>query len=530
MSSAPVAMAAPSFSAVAWVLLLAAPFYGCLDGPANPALAESGAGSLPTTFRVLDASSAEPVFLARVTVLNASGPVVVVATDRNGTAPVLIPDGADAYEVAATGFAADQGRLGARASVIVVRLTPLANATDVFAGSGLRFRAPVDLGTRAYPFAVGTSCQDALDDRDGDCGLGEPSVEVDAKGTIYVTGTCCIGSAPPIFVSRDDGETFQELSTPTRVRESFGIEADLAIDGTGAIYMADIELAATFQLTAWGPDGTFLRHTKWPAPPLVDRDWIRAEGDGKLYYVYNTGSATNVYTSGDGGMTWSPRPVFSAPYGLGNAVKGTQDGELWILSPGGQRRRADFTLDGGATWQTESTTSPSGGGGFAGGAFDEAGNLYVVGYMQDQVYITRRTPEGIWLEPVRVTPQFGHHQMAWVAAGGPGKVVVAWYGTLQEDADNPWYLFVAASLDADGPAPSWQLAIADPGPVVTQQLGRQLLDFMQVEIGPDGAVHVAYSKLDSTGGNTEERLHYVHSEPTLPLAAGSYFNGPRATK
>lgn len=503
---------------------------GCLSDPApTPGTQGDSQIELPVTFRVQDASSSKPVFLAQVTVLGDDGPVVVVTTDQNGSAPVVVPSDAQTYEVVAQGYGIASGPLTQRASVVIVRLQPIANATDIFSGSGLKFRPVVDLGSRAYPAAVGTSCQDLQEDRDGDCGLGEPSIEVDALGQIYVTGVCCIGSAPPMYVSRDDGATFQELLTPTGVREAFGIEADLAIDGNGVFYMADIELAGSFQITAWDHKGNFLRHMKWPAPPLVDRDWLRADGDGNLYFVYNTGTQTNVYTSTDGGQTWSPAPVFSAPYGLGNAVKGVREGELWILSPGGERRRADYTLDGGATWKTETTSSPSGPNGFATGAMDEAGSLYVNGYRQDQVFVTRRSPQGVWGEPQQVTPNFGHHQDAWIAAGGPGKVAVSWYGTLDENRDSNWYLFSAVSLNADQPTPTWQIAIADPEPVSVGEIGRKLLDFQQIEIGPDGSLHIAYSKLRPSADNGEERLQYVHSEPTLPLAATKYLLGPASS-
>lgn len=510
-------------------ILVAAAFAGCLGGPEDATPRSMIRTDVQITFLVQDATTSEPVSLAQVTLLADAEPLVAVATDRNGTAPVLVPPAATDFEVAAHGYLPHRGALDRVVRIVVVNLRPVSETSDAFSGSfGLHFRPPVDLGSRSYAVAFGTSCitDDALGDRDGDCGLGEPSVEVDGRGAIYVSGVCCIGNPPPVYVSRDDGETFKELTTPTGIRERFGIEGDFAVDARGVVYFSDIELAATFQVTAWDADGGFLRHTKWPAPPLVDRDWIRAEGNGHLYYVYNTGGSTNVYASQDGGATWSPRPVFTAPYGLGNAVRGTRTGELWLL--GGSlegKRRADYTLDGGAIWKSEKTSAPLGGG-FPTGAFDEAGNLYVTGAPQDRIYVSRRASDGTWSDPVMVTPDFGHHRMPWIAAGGAAKVAVAWYGTLEEKTDAKWFVFVAVSLDADAPNPHWQVAIADPEPVLVGTLGRQLLDFLQVEIGPDGAVHVAYSKLRPTEQNNEEKLHYVHSEPTLPLAPSVYLNGP----
>ena len=386
----------------------------------------------------------------------------------------------------------------------------------------LSFRAAVDLGTRAYPAAFGTSCQDSLDD--GDCGLGEPSVEVDSAGTIYVTGVCCIGSAPPVLVSRDGGATFQDLAGD-EVRELFGIEADLAIDALGRLYVADIEFAGTFQVTVWEADGSYVRHMKWPAPPLVDRDWIRAEGDGILYYVYNTGTNTNVYKSTDGGMTWSPTWIHQTGFGLGNAA--IWPGHELCIVGGGGGIQMQCSRDGGTSFDSVSHQMPTGGG-FPVPVFDEAGNLYVATGGGMAIHVAHR-PVGnqTWQPAVQVSPP-GQHHMPWIAGGRNGSAAVAWYGTLDENvtASTEWFLFVGASLDATAADPTWTWAIADPEPILTGSFGRQLLDFLQVDMGPDGAIHVAYSRADGSGpdGN-EERLVYVRTEPTL-LAMQDFWLGP----
>ncbi|MEK6974883.1 MAG: sialidase family protein [Candidatus Thermoplasmatota archaeon] len=385
----------------------------------------------------------------------------------------------------------------------------------------VRFREPIDLKSKARPGAAGTNCQDSV--VDGDCGLGEPTMEVDSRGTIYISGVCCITVAPPVYVSRDGGATFQDLPTPAGVREAFGIEGDFAIDDVGRVYFADIEFAATFQVSVWDADGTFVRHTKWPAPPLVDRDWIRAEGDGTVYYVYNTGTATNVYKSMDAAETWTPTAVFQAPFGLGNAASGLADGELWIL--GGSNSGnvlGEVTRDAGLTWSEETTTIPSGGG-FPAGAFDEGGRLYGVSASDDTITVAVRSTTGEWATPAIVSG-VGHHRMPWIAAGADGGVVASWYGTNSTEIGpgSEWFLHVALSLDA---GVTWTTRIADPIPVLTGDLQRQLLDFFQVEVGPDGAIHVAYSSLP-VGESNEEQLHYVRSEPIPALAPMKYFNGP----
>jgi hypothetical protein len=395
------------------------------------------------------------------------------------------------------------------------------------ADSGLVFRPFVDLGSKARPGAFGTSCQDSL--VDGDCGLGEPQVEVDALGTIYVSGVCCLTVAPPVYVSRDGGATFQDLATTTMVREQLGIEGDFAIDAQGRVYFADIEFAATFQVTVWDKDGAFIHHTKWPGVPIVDRDWIRAEGNGILYYVYNTGTSTNVYKSTDAGRTWSPAPLYVATYNLGMAVSGNAPGELWLL--GGSldgKRQADVTRDGGLTWAKEITTLPTGRG-FPVGAMDEADSLFAGSDPADAIWVARRDPDGTWNEAVQVSPT-GHHRMPWMATGtGPQAAVACWYGTPDTTigSESQWYVHVGWSTQ-NGANGTWSTVIADKEPVFVGVLGRHLLDFFQCEVGPDGAVHVAYSKLRSSEGGPEEQLHYVRSEPMPALAASKYPWGPKA--
>jgi hypothetical protein len=393
------------------------------------------------------------------------------------------------------------------------------------AAAALRFREPVDLGSAQHVAGVGafgTRCNpDGL--QDGDCGLGEPTMEVDSRGHIYVSAVCCLTVPPPVYVSRDGGATFQELATPTGVRETFGIEGDFAVDDVGRVYFADIEFAATFQVTVWDADGTYVRHTKWPAPPLVDRDWIRAEGDGIVYYVYNTGSATNVYKSTDAAATWTPTALFQAPFGLGNAVSGLADGELWILGGNGDGGRlAEVTTDGGTTWRQEQTTIA--GGSFPVGGFDEGGRLYGAGTSNDTVLVSVRAPDGNW-GPRASVSGVGHHRMPWLGAGADRGAVVAWYGTNETETDGgtEWFLHVALTLDAGA---TWATRIADPTPVFTgESLQDQLLDFFQVEVGPDGTIHVAYSSMP-IGEEPEARLHYVRTEPIAALAPTTYFNGP----
>lgn len=388
----------------------------------------------------------------------------------------------------------------------------------------LAFRSPVDLGSKAGPMgagagAFGTSCQDSVDD--GDCGLGEPSIEVDGAGTIYISGVCCLTVAPPVYASRDGGATFSEMEGDT-VRQAFGIEGDFAVDAMGRMYFADIEFAGTFQVTVWEADGTYVRHTKWPAPPLVDRDWIRAEGDGHVYYVYNTGTTTRVYKSVDAAETFTPDAIYVAPYALGNtAILPEQELCLFGGSLDGMRRM-DCSRDGGVTWDVEASSLPVGDDAYPVGAYDEAGTLWLAEAVNGAITYVTRTFDGEWSDPVAISPP-GDHRMPWIASGADGAAAIAWYGSPAATAGQEWYLYAAATKDGA----TWDHVIADPEPVFQGALGRDLLDFLQIDIDPDGAVHIAYSKQrpgEGPDGN-EEQLHYVRSEPS-PLAMNTFWLGP----
>lgn len=431
---------------------------------------------------------------------------------------------------------------------------------DTFAALGLTPTKIHDFGSVSYPVAAGTSClPDPTTDPMGtvgalgamDCGLSEPTLEVAGDGTLYYSAVCCIGGAPPVWVSRDDGETWQDLETTGGQREAFGIEGDFAIDDAGNVYFFDIELA-NIQLTAWDKDGAHLHTVHWPSPPLVDRPWVRAEGDGTVYIAYNQGIGQSTFMrSTDHGLTFPATDWTEFPFNFANPARGAAEGELWVTGERGTDLPVWHTTDGGATWTQEDAGETPGEGSFGNRVIvvDTAGTPYLFfddrakdGEFGDEkddvpggyhVYYTYRDTEGGWSDPIMVGPAEGSHYFPWPAAGGPGKVAVAWYGTLDDTAGpndvedgTPWYLFLAASLDADTPDAHWQTIVADPDPLLTGQVNRRLLDFVQTDIGPDGAIHVAYAHDPDDDG--KETTVYLQTAANLPLVdpTAGIFNGP----
>lgn len=478
-----------------------------------------------------------PVPFAAVTALGAAGaPLAAFSTDAAGRFdPALLPRASRDVLVAAPGFAAMRvAAAGLPATIALAAATGAILAED--ATPALRFLAPVDLGT--MHLATEETCLPS--NVRNTCGLSEPVIEVAGDGSIYVSGTCCVGKAPSVDVSRDGGATFQPLTTPG-TREATGIEGDFAIDDAGNVYFSDILLGAVW-FTSWDATGAHRHSTPFPLKPLVDRPWVRAGAEDVVYFLYNTGTTTSFHLSTDGARTFDPVPAKEFPFPLGTLGQGPANEDLVVV--GGSPLGASLSSDGGATWaDPELIPVPKDGSlqSFAPVVVDETGNVYATFTWGDadrgvDVFVSRRGADGEWAGPFRVSPMGVHaNALPWLAAGRDGHVAVAWYGvpgatgdSESVPADAEWFLFTAASVDATAAEPRWQSQVADPLPVLAGPMARRLLDFLQVDIGPEGAAHVAYAALRDHPG--AERTYYVRSTVGLALGPeGAYPSGPGGT-
>lgn len=505
---------------------------GCLGN--QDGLDQASTEGLAGTLEVLGPDDA-PVGNASVTALSADGqPLALASTDALGTLELAtLPAGTVELLVGAPGLAEQVVALDELPGT--VHLDPLPDdhapaPTDP--SPVLRFLEPVELGA-AYLGGQPASCEAT------NCGASEPVIEVAGDGTIYVSGTCCVGESPPIWFSTDGGATWEILEGDA-LRDNYGIEGDLAFDDAGNLYFTDISLASAY-IASWDPDREH-RHTvpAGPFKPLVDRPWVRAGGEDRVWFLYNTGTSTMLYESTDGGLTWLPLQEF--PENLGAFDNGPEDDHLWVTARG----QLWESTDGGATWEDpEEIPRPSEDGGtfqaYWVPVVDEAGHLYVVYDWVDDtsdtsegpwdIHMAHRAPDGSWDGPHQVSPPGGTHHLPWAATGAEGSLAVAWYGT-PDDVAGPndvaeearWSVYVSASLDAASGEPSFQRVEADPEPVHQGPMDRKLLDFLQVDIGPDGAIHVAYAQ--DRDGQPDERTQYVRSTTGLQLQPDRYPHGP----
>lgn len=447
--------------------------------------------------------------------------VAAFETDAAGTFPrAAVPPGAEVHVRQGVAVAhATAETLGDRLQLL---LAPEARPVP----GTLGFLPPVDLVCEPTPFQV------------RGCGaFGEPQVEVAGDGTIWASAVCCIGQSPPIWTSRDGGATFQTLkagASPGLVRDAFGIEGDFAIDDAGDVYFFDIAAGTTW-FSRYSATGELEFQGSWPVPPLVDRPWVRAGAPGQVWIAYNTGSGTNVYGSTDGGQTWDATPRAEFPCGLGNMGQGPERDDLAVVAACGAGIVLWRSLDGGATW-SEGQAVPLPEGGRDRGwdvmlppVVDEGGTLYVAFADElrqgvSDVAVARQRPDGSWAPTVLLgTP--GNNTLPWPAAGRAGRFGVLWYHSdgAASEAQQAWQLMAAVSVDAGQDAPSFQVGVADAG-LLKGPMGRNLGDFLQSAIAPDGRLMGVYAKRDA-GGLTNR---FIATDGGLDLAPLEYPNGPKA--
>ena len=394
-------------------------------------------------------------------------------------------------------------------------------------------------------------------------GSGEPSIKVDSKGIIYLSGVTTVGRASPVWFSQNNGQSFEILHTPAQFRElsPLGAEGDIAIADDDAMYFVDTGisfLAFSRWAAATGehgeqPDWEYtIPHTIGVLPGLDDRPWLAYgsdESEEVLWLYVNHGSHTATYKSTDGGMTWSEMnntlPTQRYFPGMIAAPRdSTQDAYVFGDCGTGNTLCSNATHDGGATWEEVEVAKVEEGRSIAplmvSSAVDDAGVAYGAWAEADtndasedapnpsQVdgddgcdvyYAASRDGGRTWGRKVRVSDGKGCAVFPWITGGARGRVALAWY-----EADAPiahadaaptpppgappgteakpatWYLNAGVVLNADR-RPQIVRGVADPNPVHYGPLLRELWDFLQIAVGPDGRFHIAYVEDVTAGPN-----------------------------
>ena len=454
----------------------------------------------------------------------------------------------------------------ALAALLLLSLTPAASGR-----AGAARAAAAGEGTRHFSPPVALDSFAPIRTLNGESS-GEPTIDVDRSGSIFVAGTYGVGGASPVWRS-EDGVTFSELETPGHVREYLiGAEGDVAVDDAGNVYFADTFLAGVM-LTKWSDGGDtweFTRPIAPGGPGVFDRPWLTWTEKGLFLYV-NFGSTIDVFRSTDDGQTWTAvgpltwrgsadgQPYFpghmSADAGTGalvvaGMIRDYERGETFLA--------ATYSPDAGETWREAVVASwpqrPGGGISpiFPGmTAMDGAGTAYVTWSEYDfrgcDVYYSYSSDAGrSWSDPIRLSRRPGCATFPTLDASDRGDLAAAWYETpttqdntpgrrttvpsdyasryggfalpllsYQDDVDGDaeWFVETAAVERADTRRPLVTRARATRDPILTGALERRLIDFFEVALGRDGRLHVAFG--EDVDGDAAPRSWYVGSRKSL---------------
>jgi len=366
----------------------------------------------------------------------------------------------------------------------------------------------------------------------------EPSLRVDVRGNCYVSAirgvpagvdmwrfdltpgspTFDPGLQSPLYLGQPDAFLPQDPNDPNAGGADGGGDVDLATsfptspDSTPVVTMVSLAVANISSAYSFDRGAHFTLSPATAIAPSDDRQWIEADGPDKVYLFYRAPvPATGLFAqrSDDHGRTYlSPGVVNPSGSTPGYIDVNHANGSVYIAHASSASLSVARSTDGGATWRNttaDNTTSH-------GALFDvvkvgDDGTVYALWSDQTNIYLAHSTDGAVtWSDKIRVNDNsvYKTNLFPWLEAGSAGRVAVVWYGTTaaanEDDAD--WHVLFAQTLNATAPNPTfYQQEIGDHvihGSNIslgglTGSANRNLCDYFQVAIDPQGAAVVAYT-------------------------------------
>jgi hypothetical protein len=393
----------------------------------------------------------------------------------------------------------------------------------------------------------------------------EPSLGITSQGHAFYV------AYEAVLRSRDGGKTWQRVTGA--VESPLTLDPMLWVDpDTDRVVVNQLYVGCSWM--SWSDDdgATWTTNPAACGTPVNDHQKIVAAkprlpaptvGYPKVfYYCYNGLEYSGCATSRTGGLTWEPARVAFGPGDCDEAysyvhgrIRAAPDGTVYLpkIACGPQ---VAVSRDDGLTWrQTRIDAHLGHAAGLVNSpdiGVDAEGTVYFVWSPADGLlYLSISRDQGAtWSAPVRVTPP--HVTSALrpsVVAGDAGRIAVAYWATTADTtgwngcngsgptrwcgegpyadyapAATHWHQWVTFSLDADTVEPGFLTvqvtADDDPLQVGSIHMGgggdadRNLLDFIDAALGPDGRVWVATAdgclpaegcRLDEPGTSRHER-------------------------
>jgi hypothetical protein len=377
----------------------------------------------------------------------------------------------------------------------------------------------------------------------------EPSLKIARDGTVYVGAIRGLPSGIDLWRIERGAGPVAHLGSPDSLLPTTnacclalgGGDMDLTLLDNGTLAFSSLYLGSVNVGRSTDRGQTMTTQPLGGVIPLDDRQWQTSDGHTVYMSFHDVPTGNIDIERSSDGLVYTPgTPVLPATDNatqdnqLGNLVADPhQPGLLYQvyvessspdltdgtpIGPQGKLNvvRMGVSSDGGSSWtlHTVFTGDPKVNYGsiFPSATVDRAGNVYVAVTDNTNLLVFSSTDRGAhWSSPVRVNSPAGAAAFPWISAGGPGGVAVAWFGASTADPNakaNVWKVYTAESRNATAAAPTYNLFqvsnhVIHKGVLCESGLncadGRQLGDFFQLSIGPDGIANLAWAD-DGAGG------------------------------
>ena len=377
----------------------------------------------------------------------------------------------------------------------------------------------------------------------------EPSLKIARDGTVYVGAIRGLPSGIDLWRIEHGNGGVTHLGSPDSLLPTAnacclalgGGDMDLTITNSGTLAFSSLYLGSVNVGRSTDRGQTMTTQPLGGIIPLDDRQWQTSDGSTVYMSFHDVPTGNIDIERSTNGLVYTPGTPVLAP--TDNATQDNQLGNL-VADPhhpgllyqvyvtgaspnpldgtplGGPGRlnvvRMGVSSDGGNSWalHTVFTGDPKVNYAsiFPSAAVDRAGNVFVAVSDNANLLVFSSVDQGAhWTAPVRVNSPAGAAAFPWISAGGPGGVAVAWFGATTGDPNskaNLWRVYTAESRNATAAAPAYTLFqvsnhVIHKGVLCESGLncsdGRQLGDFFQVAIGPDGIANLAWAD-DGAGG------------------------------
>jgi hypothetical protein len=379
----------------------------------------------------------------------------------------------------------------------------------------------------------------------------EPSLRIARDGTVYVGAIRGLPSGIDLWRIEHGTGPVTHLSSPDSLLPTTnacclalgGGDMDLAVLNNGTLAFSSLYLGSVYVGRSTDRGQTMTSQPLGGVIPVDDRQWQTSDGTS-IYMSFHdvpTGNI-NVERSNDGLIYMPASPVLSPTdpanqdNQLGNLVADRHHPgllyQVYVTSTapnlsdgtpiGAQGKlnvvRMAVSTNGGNSWTQHTVFTGDAKVNYASifpsAAVDRAGNVFVAVSDNANLLVFSSVDQGAhWTAPVRVNSPAGAAAFPWISAGGPGGVVVSWFGASTPDPAskaNLWHVYAAESRNATAAAPTYNLFqvsnhVIHKGMLCENGLncsdGRQLGDFFQVAVGPDGIANLAWAD-DGAGGSS----------------------------